>query len=181
MTPHPDIVYVLFTEAEIAKAVCDMGKRLRNYYADKNPVVVCTLKGAVTFFADLVRAMDCPVQFDFLQASSYHDGTTSGGCVQIKKDLETDIAGRHVILVEDIIDTGNTIACVKQVLLARNPASVRTVCLVDKPDRRTADIQSDDTCFCIPDAFIVGYGLDYAQRYRNLPYIGVLKESVYAK
>ncbi len=181
MTLHPDIERILFTEAEIACAVRDMGKRLRDIYADKNPVVVCTLKGAVTFFADLTRAMACPMQFDFLQASSYDNGTVSAGCVQLKKDLETDIAGRHVILVEDIIDTGNTIACVKQVLLARKPASVRTVCLVDKPERRTADIQSDDTCFCIPDAFIVGYGLDYAQRYRNLPYIGVLKERVYAK
>ena len=142
-------------------------------------MVVCILKGAFIFCADLVRNLDLPCEIDFISASSYGAGTTTSGNVKINKDVEHDVENKHVILVEDIVDSGLTLKTLKEFFLARRPASLKICCLLDKKERRQADIEVDYSCFTIPDAFVVGYGLDYDGRYRNLPDIMVLDESVY--
>ena len=158
-----------------------MGAEITAEYAGKDLLLVSVLKGSVLFLADLMRQIAIPHEIDFLATSSYGAGVTSSGVVRILKDLNNPIEGRHVLIVEDIIDSGNTLAYLMGLLAARNPASLQIVTLLDKPDRREVDIHVAWTGFSIPNEFVIGYGLDYNERYRNLPYIGILKPSVYAE
>lgn len=176
---HPNVEYVMLTDKQIAKRVKAVAKQLDKLYEGRTPVVVCILKGSVVFFSDLIRNMKTPLTIDFMAVSSYGNGTKSTGELKIKKDLVTDIAGRDVLIVEDIIDSGNTLYNLKKLLNARAPSSVNIVTLLDKPERREVPMEPEYTCFVIEDEFVVGYGLDYAEEYRNLPYVGVLKRSVY--
>lgn len=176
---HPNVEYVMLTDKQIAKRVKAVAKQLDKLYEGRTPVVVCILKGSVVFFSDLIRNMKTPLTIDFMAVSSYGSGTKSTGELKIKKDLVTDIAGRDVLIVEDIIDSGNTLYNLKKLLNARAPSSVNIVTLLDKPERREVPMEPEYTCFVIEDEFVVGYGLDYAEEYRNLPYVGVLKRSVY--
>ena len=169
----------LLTKDEIDNAVKGIAYRIHKDYQGKEILVVCILKGAFIFCADLVRNLDLPCEIDFISASSYGAGTTTSGNVKINKDVEHDVENKHVILVEDIVDSGLTLKTLKEFFLARRPASLKICCLLDKKERRQADIEVDSSCFTIPDAFVVGYGLDYDGRYRNLPDIMVLDESVY--
>ena len=171
----------MITEKEIAKKVKAMAKQLDKLYKNRKPVVICILKGSVVFFADLIRNMKTPLTIDFMAVSSYANGTKSSGELTIKKDISTDITGRDVLIVEDIIDSGNTLYNLKKLLNSRSPSSVNIVTLLDKPERREAPMEPEYTCFTIEDEFVIGYGLDYAEEYRNLPYVGVLKRSVYEK
>ena len=175
-----DLERVLFTQEQIGKRVEEIGKRIEEDYRDKNPLVVGILKGASMFFMDVVRCADIPMELDFMAVSSYGKGATSSGNVRIRKDLDTDIRDRHVLLCEDIIDSGVTMKHLFALLSARGPASLRLCSLLSKPSRRRADIAIDYCGWEIPDAFVVGYGLDYAEKYRNLPYIGVLKPEIYS-
>lgn len=176
---HENVEYIMLTEAQIKKKVKAVAKQLDKLYQGRRPVVVCILKGSVVFFSDLIRNMKTELTIDFMSVSSYGQGTKSTGELKIKKDLSTDIAGRDVLIVEDIIDSGNTLYNLKKILNARAPASVNIVTLLDKPERREVPMEPEYTCFVIEDEFVVGYGLDYAEEYRNLPYVGVLKRSVY--
>ena len=176
-----DILQVLYTEEEIKKRVAEMGEELYDHFADKDPLFVGVLNGCFVFMADLVRASQMKSQLEFIAVSSYKNGTKSSGVVQITRDLQCDITGRNLIVVEDILDSGNTLAYLKEYLLNRGAASVNIVTLLDKPSRRQKAIYADIVGFEVPDEFVVGYGLDYAQRYRNVPYIGVLKPEVYTK
>ena len=169
---------VLISEKELEEAVAAIGRKISEDYAGKDPIFVGVLKGCFIFMADLMRCVNVKCSMDFMAVSSYK-GTTSTGAVSINKDLSEPIEGRHVILVEDILDSGVTLNYLKSYLQVRKPASITIATLMDKPSRRKADIYADYSCFEVPDAFVVGYGLDYNQRYRNLPYIGVLKEEVY--
>lgn len=174
-----DMEQVLFTQEQVAGRIREMAQEITRDYAGKAPLVVGILRGSFIFMADLVRQLELPLSLDFLSASSYGAGTVSSGKVNIRLDLQEDIAGRDVLLVEDILDTGNTLSKLVAELQGRGPASLKLCVLLDKPDRRTKPIQADYVGFTIPDAFVVGCGLDYDQRYRNLPYIGILKPSVY--
>lgn len=174
-----DLERVLLTEDQIHRKVEEIGERISEDYRGKNPIFVGVLKGCFIFMADLMRTVSIPCSMDFMAVSSYR-GTTSTGAVKINKDLSEDVAGRHVILVEDILDSGVTLNYLKQYLEVRQTASIRIVTLLDKPARRKAELYADYSCFEVPDAFVVGYGLDYNERYRNLPYIGVLKPEVYS-
>jgi hypoxanthine phosphoribosyltransferase len=171
MTP---IGTVLFSEETIRRRVAELGRELSREYAGKAPILVNILKGGFIFLADLVREMDVPCEMDFMVVSSYEHRTESSGVVRILSDLGLNIEGRHVLIVEDIVDTGLTLEYLRELLLARNPASLRVVTLLDKHTRRRVHVPVDFVGFRIPDEFVVGYGLDYAQRYRNLPYITVL-------
>lgn len=176
-----DIQYVLLSEQQIKERVKELGEQISRDYAGKNPLLVCILRGASVFFTDLIRYIADYCEIDFMAVSSYNDGMTSHGIVRIKKDLDTSIEGRHVIIVEDIMDSGNTLDNLTRLLDTRRPASMRIATLLDKPERRSPGIGiSPDYCgFTVPNEFVVGYGLDYAEAYRNLPYIGVLKPEVY--
>lgn len=174
-----DMERVLFTQEQVAGRIREMAQEITRDYAGKAPLVVGILRGSFIFMADLVRQLELPLSLDFMSASSYGAGTVSSGKVNIRLDLQEDIAGRDVLLVEDILDTGNTLSKLVAELQGRGPASLKLCVLLDKPDRRTKPIQADYVGFTIPDAFVVGCGLDYDQRYRNLPYIGILKPSVY--
>ena len=174
-----DIERVLLTREEIQNKVAEIGKKITLDFADKNPIFIGVLKGCFIFMADLMRNVDIQCSMDFMAVSSY-SGTTSTGAVKINKDLSQDIAGRHLILVEDILDSGVTLNYLKNYLQVRQPASVHIATLLDKPARRKADIYADYSCFDVPDAFVVGYGLDYNEHYRNLPYIGILKPEIYS-
>jgi hypoxanthine phosphoribosyltransferase len=177
-----DIAEVLFTKEQLEQRVAELGAEITRDYADKeNVVLVGILRGSYMFLADLSRHIDTPCRIDFMAASSYGKGTSSSGQIEIKKDLTDPINGAHVILVEDILDSGNTLDYLAKILTARNPASIRIATLLDKPERRTKNITADYAGFTVPDAFVVGYGLDYAEEYRNLPYIGILKPEVYEK
>lgn len=176
---HPDVEKVMISQRQIARRVKDMAKQLDKLYEGRKPVVVCILKGSSIFFSDLIRNMKTKLTVDFMSVSSYGAGTKSSGSVVIKQDLTSDIKGRDVLIVEDIIDSGNTLYNLKKMLNERLPASVNIVTLLDKPDRREVPMEPEYTCFVIEDEFVVGYGLDYAEAYRNLPYVGVLKRSVY--
>ena len=178
---HPDVKEILYTEEQIKACVAELGAQITRDYADnKNGLVlIAILRGSYIFMADLSRAVELPLQIDFMSVSSYGKGTTSSGQVRIVKDLSDPIEGKDVILVEDILDSGNTLHYLTEMLQARKPASIKVCTLLDKPERRVKPINADYCGFSIPDAFVVGYGLDYAERYRNLPYIGVLKPSVY--
>lgn len=174
-----DIEYVLLSEEEIQKKVSEVGAKISADFAGKDPVFVGVLKGCFVFMADLLRSITINCSVDFMAVSSYN-GTTTTGAVKINKDLNSDICGRHLVLVEDILDSGVTLNYLKNYLLVRKPASVSIVTLMDKPSRRKADVYADYSCFEVPDAFVVGYGLDYNERYRNAPYIGVLKPEIYS-
>ena len=174
-----DIERILISEEEIQKKVAEMGKKISQDFRDKDPLFVGVLKGCFIFMADLMRYVDIRCSMDFMAVSSY-SGTSSTGAVKINKDLSEDIEGRHVIIVEDILDSGVTLSYLKQYLMVRKPASISIATLMDKPARRKADVYADYSCFEIPDAFVVGYGLDYNERYRNLPYIGILKPEIYS-
>ena len=174
-----DIERILISEEEIQKKVAEMGKKISEDFRDKDPLFVGVLKGCFIFMADLMRYVDIRCSMDFMAVSSY-SGTSSTGAVKINKDLSEDIEGRHIIIVEDILDSGITLNYLKNFLLVRKPASISIATLMDKPARRKADVYADYSCFEIPDAFVVGYGLDYNERYRNLPYIGVLKSEIYS-
>ncbi|MGE1062750.1 hypoxanthine phosphoribosyltransferase [Megasphaera paucivorans] len=178
---HSDLQEILFTEEQIKQRVREMGAQITKDYANEEIVLVGVLKGAVTFFTDLARIIDRPVAFDFISCSSYGSGATSSGQVAIKKDLDKSVEGKNVLLVEDIIDTGITLSWLLPLLRARKAKSVKLATLLSKPSRRKVDVPVDYNGFEIPDAFVVGYGLDYDGRYRNLPYIGVLKPEVYSK
>ena len=174
-----DIERVFFSEEELKKRVAEIAAEINRDYAGKEPMLISVLRGSFVFMADLIRKIEVPCTVDFMSVSSYGRGTTSSGQVQITKDLSDDIEGKDIIVVEDILDSGNTLSYLLQLLRARKPASMRLCTLLDKPDRRVKEVHVDYTGFTIPDEFVVGYGLDYAEKYRNLPYIGVLKPSVY--
>ncbi len=176
-----DILRVLLTEEELRAKVKSLGEQISADYQGKEPLLASVLRGSYIFMADLTRAITIPCTVDFMAVSSYGSSTTSSGQVNIIKDLSDSIEGRDVIVVEDILDSGNTLYYLLQVLQARKPASIRLCTLLDKPDRRTKPIHADYVGFSVPDAFVVGYGLDYDERYRNLPYIGILKPRVYQK
>jgi len=174
-----DIQRVLISEEELEKHVSEIGAQISKDFAGKDPIFVGVLKGCFIFMADLMRHVSIKCSMDFMAVSSY-SGTTSTGAVKINKDLNEDIEGRHLIIVEDILDSGITLNYLKNYLMARNPASISIATLMDKPARRKAAVYANYSCFEIPDAFVVGYGLDYNERYRNLPYIGVLKPEIYS-
>jgi hypoxanthine phosphoribosyltransferase len=176
---HDDVERILFSPEQIQQRVKELGQEIASDYADCNPQLVTILKGSIPFFADLIRAIDCPLSLDVMAVTSYA-GHQSSGEVRVTKDLDTPIEGRHVLVVEDIIDTGLTLSYVLRTLRQRAPASVKVATFMDKPSRRGTPIGVDYVGFTIPDAFVVGYGLDWNQRYRNLPYVGVLKREVYA-
>ena len=174
-----DILEVFYSEEQLKAKVAELGAAITRDYQGKSPVLVSVLRGSYIFMADLTRAIDLPCTVDFMSVSSYGAGTTSSGQVKILKDLSEPIEGKDLIIVEDILDSGNTLFYLRDVLAARKPASIAICTLLDKPERRTKPIQADYSGFEVPDAFVVGYGLDYAEKYRNLPYIGILKPEVY--
>lgn len=178
---HQDVKEILFTQEQLASRVAELGVEISKDYAGESVVLVGVLKGSVVFFTDLARAIDntVDVSFDFISCSSYGEGTTSTGVVRILKDLDRSVEGKHVLVVEDIVDTGTTLHYLLDNLRARGAKSVRLVALLNKPDRRKKDVDVDYIGFTVPDYFVIGYGLDYAEQYRQLPYIGILKESVY--
>lgn len=174
-----DIKEILISEEEIQAKVAELGRMISEDYKDRNLLLVSVLKGSVVFMADLMRAITVPCRIDFMSVSSYGNGTTSSGVVKIIKDLDKPIDNLDVLIVEDILDSGKTLNYITELLLARNPNSIRICTLLDKPDRRQVDLTAEYSGFVVPDEFVVGYGLDYSELYRNLPYIGVLKPSVY--
>ena len=175
---HDDVTRVLISEDELKAKVKSVGEQISKDFEGKNPVFVGVLKGCFIFMSDLLRYVDIPCSLDFMAVSSY-SGTSSTGAVKINKDLREDINDRHVIIVEDILDSGVTLNYLKNYLMVRSPASISIVTLMDKPARRKAPVWADYSCFEVPDEFVVGYGLDYNEKYRNLPYVGVLSPSVY--
>ena len=175
-----DIQEILFTEEQLKNRVGEIARQIESDYAGKEVMFIGILRGSFVFMADLCRAVELPCTLDFMSVSSYGSGTTSSGQIQIIKDLSEDITGRHVIVVEDILDSGNTLSYLLNMLEHRRPASVRLCALLDKPERRVKPVELHYSGFSIPDAFVVGYGLDYAEKYRNLPYIGILKPEVYS-
>ena len=179
MSMRADIAEILYTEEQLAEIVKNIGRRISEDYKDKNLFMVSVLKGSLIFMADLMRAVDIPCSIDFLSVSSYGSGTSTSGAVRILKDLDSSMEGKDLLVVEDILDSGMTLSFLLKTLSARNPASIRLCTFLDKPERRRVDIRPDYVGAEVPDKFIVGYGLDYAEKYRNLPYIGVLKPEVY--
>ena len=175
-----DMERILFTEEQLKQRVKEMGAQITADYQGKEPLLVSVLRGSYIFMADLTRSIDLPCRVDFMAVSSYGNGTSSSGQVQITKDLSENIEGRDVIVVEDILDSGNTLYYLLQILEARKPASIRLCTLLNKPERRVKEVEVAYSGFDIPDAFVVGYGLDYAEKYRNLPYIGILDPKVYS-
>ena len=176
-----DIKKILVSHDEITEAAKKLGAQLTKDYAGKNLILVGILKGSIPFMAELIKHIDTHIEMDFMMVSSYHGGTASSGVINIKQDVTQDIKGRHILFVEDIIDTGKTLKSLKELFEKRNAASVKIATLLDKPEGRLVEIEADYTCFTIPNEFVVGYGLDYDENYRNLPYVGVLKEEVYSK
>lgn len=175
-----DIQEVLFSQQQLAERVDQIAQEITRDYAGKEIVLISVLRGSFVFMADLCRRIDLPCTIDFMSVSSYGKGTTSSGQVQITKDLSGDISGKHILVVEDILDSGNTLSYLLKLLEQRTPASIRLCTLLDKPERRVKPVEVHYSGFTIPDAFVVGYGLDYAEHYRNLPYVGILKPEVYA-
>ena len=178
-TKHEDVERVLLSSEQIEVRVRELAAQLDKRFEGKEVVAICILKGSIVFFTDLIRYMQTPLGIDFVQVSSYGNGTVSTGKLSVKKDLSENIEGKHVLIVEDIVDSGNTLYYFKEFLERRNPASVTIVTLLDKPARRQTNVQVEYSCFEIEDEFVIGYGLDYAEKYRNLPYVGILKPSVY--
>ena len=176
---HPDIKEVLYTEEGIRQATQELGTVLTKEYACKNPLVIGVLKGAIMFMTDLSRAMDCDLELDFMDVTSYGAAIESSGDVKILKDLDTSVEGRDLLIVEDIIDTGRTLSYLIEIFRHRKAKSIKVVTLLDKKERRAVDLEADYVGIHVPNEFVVGYGLDYIEKYRNLPYIGVLKEEIY--
>lgn len=177
---HPDIQEILLEKQDIEDIVKRVGAEITRDYADKNPLVIAVLRGAVVFMADIMRAIKCPLSIDFMAVSSYGDGVKSSGVVRIVKDLDTKIEGRHVIIVEDVLDSGLTLSYLVRMLKSRNPASIEIAAfLVKDIEGKRPAVDPRYVGTHVPDKFVVGYGLDYAERYRNLPFVGVLKPSVY--
>ncbi|MEG3311523.1 hypoxanthine phosphoribosyltransferase [Streptococcus sp. SS-4456] len=176
-----DIKKILVSEEEIIAKCKELGQILAKDYADKNPILIGILKGSIPFMAELMKHIDTHIETDYMVVSSYHGGTESSGTVKIIKDLDKSVAGRHIIFVEDIIDTGRTLKELKELFVLRQAESIKIATLLDKPEGRVVEIEPDYTCFTIPNEFVVGFGLDYDENYRNLPYVGVLKEEVYTK
>lgn len=177
---YNDLDDILYTKDQLAQAVKELGRKITQDYQGKKPVMVCILKGASVFFVDLIREIDLPLEIDFMVVSSYGASTKSSGEVKLVKDLDRSINGRDVIVVEDIVDSGMTLSFLKRTLLGRGASSLRIATLLDKPARRRVELEVDYSCFDIPDAFVVGYGLDYNETYRNLPDIGILSPRIYA-
>ena len=176
-----DIKKELISHDEIVAAAKKLGAQLTEDYNGKNPILVGVLKGSVPFMAELIKHIDTHIELDFMIVSSYHGGTSSSGVINIKKDVDQDVAGRDILFIEDIIDTGKTLKSLCEMFKDRNATSVKIATLLDKPEGRLVEIEADYTCFTIPNEFVVGYGLDYVENYRNLPYVGILKEEVYTK
>ena len=179
---HNDIEKILLSEQQIQTRIQELGEILTKEYADKNPVIIGVLKGVVVFYADMIRRIQVPCQMDFMWISSYA-GTDSTGKMLVRQDVSADIEGRHVLILEDIFDTGNSLEFTVNHLKKQNPASIKICTLLDKPERRRVGVtlKADYVGFTIPNAFVVGYGLDYNEQYRNLPYVGILKPDVYEK
>ena len=175
-----DMLKVLYSEEQIRTRVQEMGDALYEQFKDRNPLFLGVLKGSFIFMADIVRACQIKSDIEFIAVSSYQNGTSSSGVVQITHDLQQDITGREIVVIEDILDSGNTLFFLKNYLNTKGAASITIVTLLDKPARREQEIYADYVGYTIPDAFVVGYGLDYAERYRNLPYLGILKPEVYS-
>ena len=175
-----DIGEILITEEQIQKRTAELAREITEDYRGKGPLLICILKGGLMFLADLMREIQLPVEIDFMAVSSYGDSTESSGIVRILMDLQRNIQGRHVLIVEDIIDTGQTLSYIIETLRARDPASIKVCTLLDKSARREVEIPLDYVGFDIPDKFVVGYGLDYGEIYRNLPYVAVLKPEMYS-
>ena len=176
-----DIERVFFTAEEIEEKVAALGEQISKDFEGKNPLFVGVLKGCFVFMADLMRHVSIPCSMDFMAVSSYKGGTSSTGAVEIQKDLGQNIEGRHIIIIEDILDSGNTLNYLQSYLMTRKPASITIATLMDKPSRRVAPVYAKYSCFEVPDEFVVGYGLDYDELYRNLPFIGVLKPEIYTR
>ena len=181
-TMNDDIKDILYSENQLKEMIAGLGKAITEDYKDKKLLLVSILKGSVIIMADLMREIKLPLEIDFMAVSSYGDDTKSSGTVKIIKDLDKDVAGYDILIVEDILDSGMTLSYLMDILAARNPKSIRICTLFDKPDRRKVqEIKADYAGAVVPDEFIVGYGLDYRQKYRNLPFVGILKEEVYSK
>ena len=178
---HEDLAKILISKEDIEKRVKEIGAQITSDYKGESVLMVGILRGAVVFFSELVKNVDLDVRFDFMVVSSYGSGSTSSGEVRIIKDISQPIEGKNVLIIEDIIDTGNTLKNLKRMLLTRNPKSLKIVSLLDKPSRRKVEMEGDYVGFVVPNEFVVGYGLDYDEKYRNLPEIGVLKEEIYTK
>lgn len=176
-----DILKILVTEEQLHQKVAELGARISRDYADKNLLLVSILKGSVIFMADLMRSITIPAKIDFMAVSSYGSGVKTSGVVKIVKDMDIDLNGYDVLIVEDILDSGMTLKYITELLRQRGTRSIRIATLLDKPARRKVDIKADYYCFDIPDEFVVGYGLDYDEHYRNFPAVGVLKPEVYSK
>ncbi|MBQ7845342.1 MAG: hypoxanthine phosphoribosyltransferase [Clostridia bacterium] len=176
---YADLSKVLVTREEIHAAVKKLGQQITADYQGKSPVVIGILKGAVVFYSDLIREIDLPLRTEFMAVSSYGSATKTTGVVKVLKDLDRDIVGQDVLIVEDIVDSGMTLSYLKKMLTDRGAASIKIVTLLDKPARRRVDLKADYYCFIIPDEFVVGYGLDYDEKYRNIPDIGVLHPRIY--
>ena len=174
-----DIDRILISEAEIIAKIEELAIKISNDYKDKFPVIICILKGAVLFMSDLIKNLKIPVEIDFMALSSYGNSTKSSGVVRIKKDIDVDISGRDVIIVEDIIDSGLTLKYIDDYFMKHNCKTIKICTLLDKPEAHKTDLTIDYVGFEIGNEFVVGYGLDYAQKYRNLPYIGILKQEIY--
>jgi len=177
---HDDVSEVLISHQQIRERTEELGRQITEDYDGKDPLLICILKGGLMFLADLMREVDLPLEIDFIAVSSYGDSTESSGVVRILMDLERNIQGRHVLIVEDIIDTGRTLSYIIENLRTRGPASVKVCTLLDKPARRELEIPIDYVGFTIPDKFVIGYGLDYGEIYRNLPFVGILKPELYS-
>lgn len=171
-----ETIKVMISEEDVEKRIQELGKQISEAYAGKQVHLICVLKGGVFFMCELAKRITVPVSMDFMSVSSYGDGTSSSGVVKIAKDLDEPLEGKDVLVVEDIIDSGRTLSYLIEILKKRNPASIRLCTLLDKPERRVTDVKVDYVGFNIPDEFVVGYGLDYAQKYRNLPFIGVVEQ-----
>ena len=181
MSMNDDILRVLYSEEELEAKCAELGSQISKDYEGKNLLLVSVLKGAVVFMTDLMRHITVPCSIDFMVVSSYGSGVKTSGVVKIVKDLDADLAGKDLLIVEDILDTGMTLHYLKQLLQDRNPNSIRIATLLDKPERRRAAVRADYVGYQVPDEFVVGYGLDYDEKYRNLPYVGILKPEVYNK
>lgn len=174
-----DVEKVLLSEEQLSQKIAELGEEISKDYQGKEIVAICVLKGAILFMADLARAVKVPMALDFMAVSSYGNGTSTSGTVRILKDLDNSIEGKHVLVVEDIIDSGVTLKYLLKNLKSRKPASIKLCTLLNKPERRHVEVDIDYCGFTVPDYFLVGYGLDYAEKYRNLPFIGILKPAIY--
>ena len=174
-----DVEKILITKERLEERISELGKTISDDYNGKDILCIGILKGSVVFLSDLIRNITNNVSIDFMTVSSYGNSTESSGEIKIRKDLDTDISGKHILIVEDIVDSGITLSRLKKILLERNPASLKICTLLNKPERRTAEIDVDYIGFDIPNEFIIGYGLDYGEKYRELPFVGVLKREVY--